>query len=123
VPELATALGAGWEAVDTTTLGEAMIGDALAFLGVDAATADEAAAGWGGDRATVATGPDGAFGLVWHLAWDSQADADQFAAAYETIREELPFASELRMLEGGDVLIGHASSGDLVSRALDAAGG
>jgi hypothetical protein len=121
VPDLAAALGAGWEAVDTTTVGEAMIGDALTFLGVEGDTADAAAAGWGGDRVTVATGPDDAFGLVWRLAWDSQADADEFVAAYETAQEALPFASDLRVLNGGEVLVAHASSGDLVARALDAA--
>jgi hypothetical protein len=121
VPDLAAALGAGWEEADATTVGEAMIGDALTFLGVDEGVGDEAAAGWGGDRVTVATGPDDNFALVWRLAWDTPADADEFVAAYRTARRDLPFAAELRVLDDGQVVIAHASSGDLVSAALDAA--
>lgn len=123
VPDLAASLGNGWEETDTTTLGEAMIGDALSFLGVDAEAADAAAAGWGGDRVTVASGPDGAFALVWRLAWDSRADADQFVAAYQTARQDLPFAADVRVEDDGQVVIAHASSGDLLSAAVEAAAG
>ena len=35
-------------------------------------------AGWGGDHAVVATGPDDAFAVAWRLAWDSPADAAEF---------------------------------------------
>ena len=122
LPDLAAALGSGWEATDTTTLGEAMIGDALTFLGVEGATATAAAAGWGGDRVTVATGPDDTFALLWRIAWDTEADATEFVAAYETARDALPFASDVRTLVGGGVLIAHGSSRDIVTSALDAAG-
>jgi hypothetical protein len=121
-PDLAASLGSGWEEADTTTLGEAMIGDTLTHLGVDATEADAAAAGWGGDRITVATGPDDAFALVWRLAWDSRADADEFVAAYRSVQDDLPFAADVRTLEDGEVLVVHASSGDLVAAAFDAAG-
>jgi hypothetical protein len=121
LPDLAHALGQGWDETDTTTLGEAMIGESLTFLGVDENAAMAAAAGWGGDRVTVATGPDDSFALVWRLAWDTDADAQEFAAAYRIARRDLPFAAELRVLDDAQVVIAHASSGDLVSAALDAA--
>ena len=121
LPDLPDALGGGWDEVETTTMGEATIGAALTFLGVDEGVAAAAAAGWGGDRATVATGPDDGFVLVWRLAWDTAADADEFVAAYRTARRDLEFAAEVRVLGDRQVVVAHASSGDLVSTALDAA--
>ncbi len=80
VPDLAAALGDGWEEVDDTPMGEASIGFMLQHFGLDADVADEAAAGWGGDRVRIAVGPDDDFAVTWRLAWDTPEDADQFAA-------------------------------------------
>lgn len=41
-----------------------------------------AAAGWGGDTYAAFEGPEGKLGLVWRTAWDSEADAREFAASY-----------------------------------------
>lgn len=118
--DLAGALGDGWAEVDATPIGQAMIAIVLEFHGVDRLTAVEAASGWGGDRAVVATGPDGAFALSWRLAWDEPIDASEFVEAYQGIAGTLGFPASVTELANGDVLVVHASSEDLARRAQDA---
>jgi hypothetical protein len=121
LPDLAAALGDGWEELDETPIGQATIGIILEYHGVAPAEAARAASGWGGDRVVVATGPDDAFAVAWRLAWDDAIDGDEFAAAYESILDELPFAASVTELPGGEVLVAHASSDDLLARTVDAA--
>ena len=104
------ALGAGWQQVESTTEGAAMVRIGLQGLGVGAGAAATAAAGWGGDRLVVASGPSGAFALAWRLEWDTPTDADQFAAAYASIRGSLPFPAVLVRRSATDLLVVHASS-------------
>lgn len=123
VPDLAAALGPGWEHVDTSPVGQATIAIILEFFGVDPPAASVAADGWGGDRATVAQGPNGEWALVWRLAWDAPQHATEFVEAYEQIVDELPVAASLTELPGGDVLVVHASSQAILHQATAGAGG
>jgi len=120
-PDIATALGDGWEEVDETPIGEALIAIVLEYFGVSPVDAAAAAAGWGGDRSVVASGPDDAFALAWILAWDATADADQFSDAYQLVLDELPFPAALEQLSSGETLVVHASTDDLLARTLEAA--
>ena len=43
--------------------------------------------GWGGDRLVILRGPDGAIGIGIVTAWDSAADAAEFAAAAAIVAE------------------------------------
>ena len=117
LPDVAAELGAGWEALDTTTVGQASLAIFLEHHGVPADEAATAARGWGGDRLTVAAGPDGAFALAWRLAWDEAADGAQFLDAYGSILESLPFAASVRAVPGGDVLVVHGSN-DAIADAV-----
>ncbi len=121
VVDLVEVLGDGWEEVDNTPIGEASISIMLQHFGLDVTTGDEAAAGWGGDRVRIATGPDDAFALAWRLAWDTPADAAEFAGAYESILDELPFPASVTELAGGEVLVAHASSDELLAQTVSAA--
>jgi hypothetical protein len=121
VPDLAAALGDGWEEVDSTPIGQATIGIMLEYFGVAVADAREAGAGWGGDRAVIATGPDDGFAVAWRLAWDSPADATEFLAAYETVLDGLDFPASVTELPNGEILVVHASTEDLLRQAADAA--
>ena len=121
VVDLATALGAGWEEVDATPIGQASIAIFLEYLGVGAGEADEAAAGWGGDRAVIASGPDDAFAVAWRLAWDSAADAREFVAAYEVVVDGLDFPASVQLLPDGHVLVAHASSDAILVQTIGAA--
>lgn len=120
-PDLPAILGDGWELVDESPVGEASIGIFLEHFGIDGQVATAAAAGWGGDRAAVASGPDGAFALAWRLAWDSAADAAAFADAYKSVVAALPFPAAVRSLGDTEVLVVHASTDDLLKRVADGA--
>lgn len=75
------ALGPGWSVAQVDTLGEFLIRFWLGESGVATAEAVEAAAGWAGDRIVLLDGPDGAVAVVISTAWDSAADAADFADA------------------------------------------
>lgn len=119
--DLAAALGDGWEEVESTPIGQATIEIMLSHFGASAADARDAAAGWGGDRAVIASGPDDEFAMAWRLSWDSASDADEFVAAYESVVGTLDFPARVVQLDDGEVLVAHASSGELLARTVDAA--
>jgi len=121
VPDLAAALGEGWEEVDSTPIGQATINIMLEYFGIPTAEAREAGSGWGGDRAVIATGPDDAFAVAWRLSWDSPTDATQFLTAYETVVEALDFPASVIELPNGEILVAHASSAALLQQTVAAA--
>ena len=82
--DLATDLGTGWTVPLQDTFGEFQTGIWLREGGVPQAAADAAAAGWGGDRLAVIDGPDGAWAVAMHTAWDTEADAAEFETAATT---------------------------------------
>jgi hypothetical protein len=109
-PDLANRMGAGWRDVESSTLGEAMLGIWLAALGVGEGAAQSAAAGWGGDRLTVSFGPDGEWALALRIAWDAASEANGFDDAHALISADLPFATAMRSTGRSERLILHASS-------------
>ena len=79
VPDLTRDLGPGWGDLDVMQVGEAWLA-AMLGLRLDTATAEAAAAGWGGGLYRAFTdGHDAA--VVLATDWDSVADADAFAQA------------------------------------------
>jgi len=121
VPDLAVALGAGWEEVDDTPIGQVTIAIMLEYLGVSPVDARDAADGWGGDRMVIVTGPDDAFAVAWRLAWDSPADATAFVDAYQIVVDGLDFPASVTELPNGEVLVAHASDVTLLDQTVDAA--
>ena len=114
--EMSQALGDGWEELEPTTMGEAMIDIWLAELGVEQAAATEAAAGWGGDLLEVAVGPDGEWVMSWRIAFDSAADAAEFADAYQEASAPAGIATFMGEDSATSVIVAHASSEDLIPR-------
>jgi len=121
VVDLVELLGEGWTEVDATPIGQASIDIVLQHFGVTQPLSSAAAAGWGGDRAVIAEGPDGEFAVAWRLAWDSATDADEFADAYATVTDALPFPAVVRAIGDDEVLVVHASDDDLLGQVADAA--
>jgi hypothetical protein len=80
LPPLTDTLGIGWERLDSETLGEFQT---ILYLAqqVDQAMAEQASAGWDGDRYTV-YGRDEDELLVLLTVWDGKADRDEFVVAY-----------------------------------------
>ncbi len=78
--DVAGAVPAGWTADAADTLGQQEMYDILwAHLpGRDDEVA-EAVRGWDGDRLQVLVSGDAPAGFVWRTAWDTAADAEEFA--------------------------------------------
>jgi len=115
-PRIVAALGTGWTEREETTLGEAWIGVWLSGIGASQAVADVAAAGWGGDRIVVASGPEGVWALAWRFRWDAPGEAREFATAYTAASARLPFASRLLSVSDTESIVLHASSVALLDR-------
>lgn len=120
VPDLASALGDGWEEIDASPVGQATIEIILQHHGV-AASAIQASEGWGGDQLVVARGPDDAFAVAWRLAWDTPADAAEFFDAYSSVAGDLPFAVQVHRLSESETLVVHASTLELANQVREAA--
>ncbi|MEO7117587.1 MAG: hypothetical protein ABIZ34_01300 [Candidatus Limnocylindrales bacterium] len=101
MPDLATALGPGWTASHTQTLGELFtsvwvadgveVPSPIPGFPSEGANA-EAAAGWNGDRSVSLDGPDGTWAVAWQTDWDLTSDADEFIAAADAAMADLAFA-------------------------------
>lgn len=124
VPELdlAAALGDGWSAVESNTIGEAQLGIFLRYLGASEQVAAATSSGWGGDRLTAARDGDDV-ALAWRLAWDRPADATEFADAWTDIVEDgaIPIPARVEQLSDTEVLVVHGSTEAIVDATLDAA--
>ena len=100
--DLATRLGAGWTVALDDTFGELQLGIWLrGNRAINAGAANDAAAGWGGDRIALVDGPGGAWGVVLRTAWDTDADAVAFEAAATALVAGLPSPGALLPGAGG----------------------
>jgi hypothetical protein len=90
-------LGGGKKPVHEDTMGELQIRLFLSIVG-GAKNADDAAAGWGGDRIVAYRAPSGeGYQIVWLTDWDTEADAIEFAQAAKPAVEKIHgFLSEPR---------------------------
>jgi hypothetical protein len=83
MPDLESALGAGWSLLDSDVLGELNMKIYLeTFLGIDSEEAINAAEGWDGDRYVFLKDAEGRELLVLSSVWDSQTEAEEFFHAY-----------------------------------------
>ncbi|MEA2026763.1 MAG: hypothetical protein U9O18_08725 [Chloroflexota bacterium] len=116
MPDIAAALGPGWEVAAEMVVGEMQIGvlladgepwdysdDDVAFTFPELANA-RAAEGWGGDRLVHVTGPEDDWVIVWQTTWDRSRDAREFSAAAGAAFVDLPFSAVV--IEGTDVTDG-----------------
>ncbi len=120
--DLRSALGSGWTSATDSTMGEAWISTWLEGVGVKADAAAAAAAGWGGDRLTAATGPGGAWALAWRMAWDAPAEATQFETTYTGVESSLAFPTRVVHAADGGTVVLQASSAELLAEIAALAG-
>ncbi len=124
--DLAARLGDGWKVSLQDTFGEMLLEIVLREGGATAT--NDAAAGWGGDRVALLEGPAGEVAVVLDTAWDTAADADEFAAALApTIAKLTAEGRSPTILRPGDdrvVLISAESAGTMgrVANVLGLAG-
>jgi hypothetical protein len=122
--DLAVRLGDGWSVALEDTLGEFQLSIWLSDAGGGTlAGATEAAAGWGGDRSAVLTGPDGATAVVIATEWDTAAEATEFATQARLVVGGLADPGDVvALVNGTSVTVVIASSADLVGRVENALG-
>jgi hypothetical protein len=98
---LTDTLGAGWQRLDEDTLGEFYLREYLAQQLISTMV-ETAATGWGGDRYTVYWN-EGVeqIVMVLKLVWDTTADSDEFATAYEPYPAQLFGATAASQPDGG----------------------
>lgn len=118
--DVASALGERWQDLEPNTLGQAMIDIWLVELGVAQDVARRAATGWGGDRLAVATDEGGAWAMAWRIAWDTGADAEEFAAAHADVDPGAPISSRLERPSARETVVLHASTPQLADELAEA---
>jgi hypothetical protein len=122
--DLATRMGTGWSIVDEDTMGEHQTAIWLGSGSI--AAADDASAGWGGDRITILGGPSDAWAIAWHTVWDSDADAAEFEVTAQAAVEKAGGPGRIVPGEGGEhrwVVIGSdATAMGKIANALGLAG-
>ena len=121
--DLWTAVGADWGHASDTTLGEEWIAVWLEGIGVTQATAEMAAAGWGGDHLTVASKADGSWALGWRIAWDAPIEATEFETAYSGVQAGLPFATRVVHVSDRESIVLQASSPAVLDAIATLVGG
>ena len=112
IPALEALLGRGWSKLDEDVQGEWGYYSMLDEFLKAPETSRAAAAGWGGDRYAVYEGPSATDAcLVQMSAWDTPADAREFAQAYSArsaLRYGIPQAAAgpapQRTSEGGLII-------------------
>jgi len=121
--DLAKRLGPGWTVPLQDTLGEFQLEILLREGG--ASDSKAAAAGWGGDRVALIEGPDGAVGVVLDTAWDTPADATEFATALDPLVAKLKASGRSAAVlvpEPGRVVLVTGSSPDVLGRVSNVLG-
>ena len=100
--DLAMRLGSGWKTTFEDTNGEFSLAVWLRTnTSIDTATANAAAAGWGGDRYALLEGPNGGWSVVTKTVWDTPADAAEFEAAASGLVAKLASPASLLPGAGG----------------------
>ncbi len=118
VDQVLARLGDGWSELLQDTFGEFQTRIWLRESGVTAADAEDAAAGWGGDRLSVLSGPNDRWAVVMRSTWDSVADAVTFTDAAQMAIRGLPHPARIAAPGGKDVTVLIASDQDTLL-ALD----
>lgn len=122
--DLATRMGTGWSVIDEDTMGEHQMAIWLGSGSI--AAADDASAGWGGDRITLLGGPNDAWAIAWHTVWDSDDDAAEFEVTAEAAVAKAGGPGRIVPGEGGEhrwvVIGGDDTAMGKVANALGLAG-
>jgi hypothetical protein len=98
--DLAQRMGNGWNRTLEDTLGEFQLAVWLRGALDRVVPANDAAAGWGGDRVAVLEGPNGAWALGLVTEWDTAGDATEFADAAAQAIQTLSAETSLAHQDG-----------------------
>ena len=117
-------MGQGWTKGLEDTLGEFQLKLWLDQVSGDAGapSPDQAAAGWGGDRVMLLDGPNGARAIALKTAWDTPADASEFASAANSVVAKLGNGAVVPAADGTGVTVVLGSSPDTLQSLRSALG-
>jgi hypothetical protein len=123
--DLPAKMGSGWSKGLEDTLGEFQL--KLWLNQVKAAggapSADQAAAGWGGDRVMLLDGPSGARAIALKTAWDTKTDAAEFAQAAGPVVARIGSGKVVPGADGSTVTVVLGSSAQVTDQLAAALGG
>jgi hypothetical protein len=117
--DLAADLGEGWSVAIEDSFGEFQLGVWLRTVLRRVVPANDAAAGWGGDRLAVLNGPEDAWAVAIITEWDSAAEASEFADAAGEALTLLERPSALTAQNGSTRVTVMVASEDAVITRLD----
>jgi hypothetical protein len=122
--DLPAKMGTGWSKGLEDTLGEFQLKVWLDQVKAKSGepSADQAAAGWGGDRVMLLDGPGGARAIALRTAWDTPADGQEFAQAAEAVVAKLGNGLVIPSRDHATVTVLLGSSGDTVATLRGALG-
>jgi hypothetical protein len=100
LPDAAGGLGEGWKERISDTLGELNV-RLWADESLASTDAEDAAEGWDGDRIALYENDGDAWAIAWVTAWDSDDDADEFAAAARQVVGSLDGEAAVIAAPGG----------------------
>lgn len=113
VPDLASQLGTGWEDLDVQPVGEIWLDVALR-LRLDGADASQATAGWDGGIYRAWSDGD-RVALVLATVWDSERDAEEFAAELQRWITAGEAPAEVLTADGTSVRVLFASDAETLA--------
>jgi hypothetical protein len=100
--DLAARVGTGWKVALEDSFGEFQLSVWLrGNTAIGTGGANDAAAGWGGDRIAVLDGPNGSWAVVLRTAWDTSSDATAFEKAATPLVDGLAAPAALLPGAGG----------------------
>ena len=122
--DLAAKMGSGWSKGLEDTLGEFQLKVWLDQVKAanGAPSADQAAAGWGGDRVMLLDGPPGARAIALKTAWDTPKDAQEFAAVAGPVVDQIGNGKVIPGADGSTVTVVLGSSPEVTSQLQAALG-
>ena len=108
LPDLQSVLGDDWVLVETSVLGEFLLGQYLAQQ-LNETQVETAVSGWGGDRFAIYSNEaeDNTL-MVLHTVWDTATDSTEFAALYPNYPTRLFNTSGELQANGGECWPGEA---------------
>jgi hypothetical protein len=121
--DLDTHMGDGWKVGLQDTLGELQLGIWLRIGMERVPLATAAAAGWGGDRVTLLDGPNGSWAIAMQTAWDTAADATEFADGAGLVLTKLGARGTVNAAPGGKTVTVLIGSDATVATKLDTIAG
>jgi|GEM_PF-4992729 len=99
-----SSIGVGWALIDQDVLGELYTTYVL-WTGNSTADAEDAAAGWDGDRVQFYEDESGDMVVLWESYWDTETDQDEFVDAVNNFLDDIGYYGTTNVADDGKVTV------------------